>query len=171
MWRNTTRKEGFPHRSTHFDAAKEVTGMLDMRRQLKKACAVVFTAWLGVCLLGQGKAQGQQSKEDTGQSTQYEVVVKGVATSRPLQIQFQTAAVRLEIRNLAMGRGQTEAIPTPAQILMELRQGQVSTVINQEKQERRQGDFWVVDKGSTLTLQNPGELAVIRAIYVFQGNP
>lgn len=146
--------------------------MLDIRKQVKKLRAeAVLAGLMGAFLLSQGKAQSEQSKDDTGQSPQYEVLVKGVATSRPLLIQFQTAAVRLELRNLVMGRGQTAAIPTPAQILMELRQGRVFTAINQEKQEHRQGDFWVVDKGSTLTLENPGELAVIRAIYVFEGNP
>lgn len=145
--------------------------MLDARESVKKACIVaLFPPLLGLCLLGQGKAQNEQSKGNSAQNVQYEVLVKGVAASRAAEIQFQTTPVRLEIRNLAMGHGQTDAIPVPTQILMELRQGSVISSINQEKRERKQGDFWVVEKGSALTLQNPGEVAVIRAIYIFEGN-
>ena len=59
-----------------------------------------------------------------------------------------------------MGRGETEPIPTPTRVLVEVRQGAVTTSINQEKQNRSQGDFWVVDKGSSFTVQNSGEVAV-----------
>lgn len=146
--------------------------MLDLRRRLNKLCApALFLAALGVCLSGLRRVQGQESKGESAQTAEYELLVKGIAASRPRLVQFQTAPVRLEIRNLVMGHGQTETIPTPSQILMELRQGQISVAINQNKQDHRQGDFWVVDRGATLTLQNPGELAVIRAIYVFEGNP
>lgn len=145
--------------------------MFAIRGQLQKLwAATLFAGMAGACLLANGSIQGQLSKDVNEQSAEYEILVKGLAASRPLQIQFQTAAVRLEIRNLVMGHGQTETIPTPTQIVMELRQGRISTATNQEKQERRQGEFWVVDKGSILTIQNPGELAVIRAIYVFEGN-
>jgi len=100
----------------------------------------------------------------------YEVLAKGVVGSPPLQVQFTSAPLRLDLRNLIMGRGQTESIPVPTSILMELRQGGVTTTINQQQQERRQGDLWVVEQGSALTMQNPGEVAVIRAIYIFEGN-
>lgn len=146
--------------------------MPDTRRFTKLVLVGAFISpILGLCLVGQGREQSQQSKENSDRNSQYEVLVKGVAASRAAQIQFQTAPVRLEIRNLVMGHGQTETIPVQAQILMELRQGSVVSSINQEKRERKQGDFWVVEKGSSLTLQNPGELAVVRAIYIFEGNP
>ncbi len=126
----------------------------------------------GNILLGQEKAAGKQSqKEENRQPAAYEVLAKGVVGSAPFQVQFKSAALRLEIRNLIMGRGETESIPTPTRMLLEVRQGAVTTSINQEKQTRNQGDFWVVEKGSSFTAQNSGEVGVLRAIYIFEGKP
>jgi len=109
--------------------------------------------------------QGQRQPD----SAQYQVLVKGMAASRPFRVQFKSAPLRLEFRNLVMGRGNTDSIPVPTRILMELRLGGVTTVINGERRERRQGEFWVVEKGSSLRVQAPGEVATIRAIYIFEG--
>jgi hypothetical protein len=113
---------------------------------------------------------GQQKPKTAERPSEYELVAKGVAGSSPLQVQFKSAPLRLEFRNLVMGRGESEAIPVPTTTLMELRQGGITITVNGQKEERRQGDFWVVEKGSALTIQNPGEVAVIRAIYIFEGN-
>jgi len=122
-------------------------------------------------LLAQEKAQSPQPKDGESEATStYQLLAKGVVGSTPFRVQFKSAPLRLEIRNLVMGRGETEAIPTPARILLELRQGGVTTTINQGKMSRTQGDFWVVEKGSTFTIQNPGEIAVLRAIYIFEGS-
>jgi len=122
-------------------------------------------------LLAQEKAQSPQAKDTENRpASTYELLAKGVVGSAPFQIQFKSAPLRLDIRNLIMGRGETEAIPTPTQILLELRQGGVTTTINQEKVNRSQGDFWVVEKGSAFTIQNSGEVAVLRAIYIFEGS-
>jgi|SRR5581483_7839891 len=122
-------------------------------------------------LFAQETAQSPEAKDTENRPTStYELLTKGMVGSAPFQIQFKSAPLRLDIRNLIMGRGQTEAIPTPARMLLELRQGGITTTINQEKVERSQGDFWVVDKGCTFTIQNPGEVAVVRAIYIFEGS-
>src|ERR1700724_4472420 len=71
--------------------------------------------------LGLGSGQAQQTQEEQASPPQYESLVKGIAASSPLQIQFKSAPLRLEIRNLGMGRGDTEAIPNPTRILMEVR--------------------------------------------------
>jgi len=97
-------------------------------------------------------------------------LAKGVVSSAPFQVQFKSAALRLEIRNLIMGRGETESIPAPTRILLEVRQGAVTATINREKQSWSQGDFWVVDKGSSFTIQNSGEVAVLRATYILEGS-
>jgi len=80
-----------------------------------------------------------------------------------------TAAVRLEVRDLVMGPGIARDIPLGARVLMELRGGAAVTTIDGTKQERRPGDFWEVPKGSVLTIENPGDVAVIRAIYLYEG--
>ncbi len=131
------------------------------------ATTILFSS--AAIFLGLGSGQTNQAEEERASPPQYESLVKGIAASSPLQVQFKSAPLRLEIRNLVMGRGTTEAIPIPARILMELRQGAVTTTINEQKHGWRQGDFWVVEKGSSMTIQNPGEVAVIRAIYIYEG--
>jgi hypothetical protein len=127
---------------------------------------------LGTHLLAQEKVKTETSETgEAGQTSPYELLAKGLVGSSPIQVQFKSAPLRLQIRNLIMGHGETEPIPTPTRILLELRQGAVTTTINREKQDRRQGDFWVVDKGSSFTVQNSGEVAVLRGIYIFEGNP
>jgi hypothetical protein len=122
-------------------------------------------------LFSQERGQSPQPKKhENRQASPYELLAKGVVSSAAFQVQFKSAALRLEIRNLIMGRGETESIPTPSRVLLEVRQGGVTTTINQEKLSRSQGDFWVVDKGSIFTIQNSGEVAVLRAIYIFEGS-
>lgn len=137
---------------------------------------LIATSLLGalttcLLLLAQQQAQSPQPKEaENRPDSTYQLLAKGVVGSAPLQFQFKAAPLRLDIRNLVMGRGQTEAIPTPTRMLLELRQGGVTTTINQETLSRNHGDFWVVEKGSTFTIQNSGEAAVLRAIYIFEGS-
>lgn len=131
----------------------------------------LFLASLAVCVFAQGTSQTDKpGKDQTRQPLQFELLAKGVVASPPVQVQFKSAPLRLVIRNLVMGRGETEPIPTPSRILLELRQGAVITTIDQQRHNRNQGDFWMVEKGSSFTIQNPGEVAVLRAIYVFEGN-
>ena len=120
-------------------------------------------------LLSQESSQVGQ-KDQNRQVPPYEPLAKGVVSSAPFQVQFKSAALRLEIRNLIMGRGETESIPAPTRILLEVRQGAVTATINREKQSWSQGDFWVVDKGSSFTIQNSGEVAVLRATYILEGS-
>ncbi len=114
-------------------------------------------------------AQSTTTSSPQAQASDYEILAKGVAGSRPFQVPFKSAPLRLEFRNLVMGHGESERLQLPTRVLMELREGGVTTTINQEKHERRQGDFWVVEKGNSLTIGNPGQVAVIRAIYIFEG--
>jgi len=131
---------------------------------------LLLLTWLGTYLLSRESGAVGQSAKDENQISSYELLAKGVVGTAPFQVQFKSAPLRLELRNLIMGRGETESIPTPTRILLELRQGAVTITVNREKQSRSQGDFWVVDKGSSFTIQNSGEIAVLRAIYIFEGS-
>jgi hypothetical protein len=137
------------------------------RPRSRRIAAVGIAAALlsAMALLGGTFAEADQgsAKEPAGG---YETLVKGVAASRALPVQFETAPVKVEFRNLVLGPGESEPIPAPTVIWMELRLGTVVTTINKESLERRPGDFWTVDKGASLTIKNPSEVAVIRAIYV-----
>ncbi len=100
--------------------------------------------------------------------TKYEVVAPGLIGNTPFTLQFRTADLRLVVRDLMMGHGEARDVPTAARAILELRGGSVITTINGEKKTRTQGDIWTVGKGDQLSLQNPYDVAVIRAVYVFE---
>lgn len=112
-------------------------------------------------------AQGAQEKP--GPPPYYSLVTQGMLAGPVFPYQFQSAKLRLEIRNLIIGHAKASEVPTPTDMLMELRGGAVITTINGQAQERIQGDFWTVEKGSSLTIENQAQAAVIRAVYVYPG--
>ncbi len=129
------------------------------------AMAVAAASFLAAHSACAQVAQGKTPEEPT----QYEIITKGLLANPIFPIQFQSADLRLEIRNFIMGPGQAQAVPIPTRAIMELRGGGVITTIDREKRERRPGDFWVVEKGSALALDNRSDVVVIRAIYIFEG--
>jgi hypothetical protein len=131
---------------------------------------VFIAGWLALDLAAQKPAatiaapQPTQADRDSG----YEVLAKGVVASRIFPIQFKSTPLRMEFRNLTMGKGISEAVTLPTQVLMEVRLGQVNTTVRNTKREYHQGDFWVAEKGDSVVLENTGEVAVIRAIYIYE---
>ena len=135
-----------------------------------KSAVVAVAALAAVSLLATRSVCAQVAQGKTPQEgAPYEIIAKGLLGSRLFPVQFRSADLRLEIRNLIMGRGEARAVPTPDRAIMELRGGGVVTTIDGEGRERRPGDFWRVEKGSTLTLENRADVAVIRAIYILEG--
>ena len=114
-------------------------------------------------------SSAQEAKEKTESAPYYTLVTQGMMASPVFPYQFESAKLRLEVRNLILGHSKTNDVPTPSDILMELRGGAVITTINGQAQERIQGDFWTVEKGSKLAIENQGQAAVIRAVYVYPG--
>ena len=140
-------------------------------QRLSFLCLIVFNAgWLALHLAAQQPAatnaapQPTQADRDSG----YEVLSKGVVASRIFPIQFKSTPLRTEFRNLIMGKGISEAVTFPTQVLMEVRLGQVNATVRGAKHEYHQGDFWVAEKGDSVVLENPGDVAVIRAIYIYE---
>jgi hypothetical protein len=125
---------------------------------------------IALALFVTAQQQQQQPAYERPQppETKYEVIVPGMVANTPLTLQFRSADLRLVVRDLIMGRGEARNVPVPARIVMELRGGGVTTTIDGAKAERTQGDIWTVEKGQSLTVQNPYDVAVIRAMYVFE---
>jgi hypothetical protein len=132
---------------------------------------LVFGGW-SVQELAPVSAQDPRAAQPAPQAERgdFEVLTKGIVASRPFEARFTAIPIRLSFRNLVMGRGETQGLKFDARVLMELRQGGVVTTVNQQKTERRAGDFWVVERGVSIAIQNPNEVAVIRAIYMFAGS-
>jgi hypothetical protein len=139
-------------------------------RFVRAFVAMVAIASLHVVTHGHAPVIQEQRAAQQTQSGGFEVVAKGIVASPPFEVHFTSVPLRLAFRNLIMGRGETEQIRFDTTVLMELRQGGVVTTINQQKTERASGDFWVVERSVPITIQNPGEVAVIRAVYIFEGN-
>ena len=115
-------------------------------------------------------SSAQEAQKEANRLPYYSLVTQGMLAGPIFPYQFQSAPLRLEVRNLIIGHSKASGVPTPTNILMELRGGAVITTINGQTQERTQGDFWTVEKGSSLAIENQGQAAVIRAVYVFPGS-
>jgi hypothetical protein len=116
------------------------------------------------------QVDAQSSNEKPSQQPYYSVLTEGMLSGPVFPYQFQSVKLRVEVRNLIMGHSKAANVPTPTDIVMELREGAVTTTINGQKQERTLGDFWSVGKGASLSIESPGQVAVIRAVYVYPGS-
>jgi hypothetical protein len=113
------------------------------------------------------QVDAQETREKPGARPYYSLLTEGVLSGPVFPYQFQSIKLRVEIRNLILGHSKAANVPTPTDIVMELREGYVITTINGQKQERTIGDFWSVEKGAALSIESPGQVAVIRAVYLY----
>ena len=100
--------------------------------------------------------------------TRYEVIVPGLVANPTYVLQYRSDDLRLEVRDLIMGRGEARNVPTPARAMMELRGGTVITTINGRATPRIQGDIWSIAKGDTLSLENSHDVVVIRSMSIIE---
>jgi hypothetical protein len=114
-------------------------------------------------------SSAQVAQEKGGPPSYYLLLTSGMLAGPVFPYTFASGKFRVEVRNLIMGRAKASEVPTPADAAMELRGGAVTTTINGQSQERVEGDFWMVEKGSYLDIENKGQVAVIRAVYVYPG--
>jgi hypothetical protein len=112
-------------------------------------------------------SSAQAAQQKTESTSYYSLHTQGMITSPVFPYEFQSAKLHVEIRNLILGHAKADQVPTPTDILMELRGGVVTTTINGQSHERMQGDFWTVEKGASLAIENRGQAAVIRAVYLY----
>jgi hypothetical protein len=116
------------------------------------------------CLL---PAAAQEKPREPFETT-YEVIVPGLVGNAPYILEFRSANLRIAVRDLIMGHGEARDVPTRARAVMELRGGSVITTINGVRTRRRQGDIWRVRPEDRLSLENPYDVAVIRAMYILE---
>ena len=102
----------------------------------------------------------------------HSLLAPGIAASAPVTIPLRTVAARMILRNFVVGRGTAKDVANPSFAVMELQSGHVFTIVTGSRQERVPGDFWTVDKGATITFENPDahSAAVVRVTY-FEANP
>ena len=114
----------------------------------------------------------QQPKPSGEQPLTHELLAPGIAASKPFPIGLRTVPARLVLRHFAIGRGMAKDVANLQFALMELDAGSVFTTIAGDRKERVPGDIWTVDKGTTISFENPypAAAAIIRVIY-FEPNP
>ena len=91
-----------------------------------------------------------------------EAVQEAGLTSQPLP-QLRS---HLEIRTILVRGGQPVGLPVDYEGILELRTGSAATITDGKRQPHQPGEMWQVQKGSRVTVQASGELAVLRAIYL-----
>jgi hypothetical protein len=117
-----------------------------------------------------GQRSDAQAPQDQASSTSfYTLLIPGMLTSPAFDYAFTGAKFRVVARNLVVGHAKASGVPTPVDMVMELRGGAVTITLNGQTQEKTAGDFWTVEKGSRLDVENKGQVAVIRAIYFYPG--
>jgi hypothetical protein len=112
--------------------------------------------------------QAPTLKQPPKKTAQYQLITKGLLGTVTVPFQFKSANLRLEIRDLIMGTRAAHIQPVSVRTILEVRGGIVIATINGHQQAYIPGDFLIVDKDTGLDLQNPRDVTVIRAIYVFE---
>ncbi|SRR6266404_6189695 len=132
---------------------------------MRKPRAVAALAAAG--LLTWGVLAGPQTKPPA-KAASFQVLTKGLLTNAGATFRFPSEKLELEIRDLVMGNGTARDIPTPTRMLLEVRGGLVKVTINGKTENHVPGDMFGVDQGAKLELENPGDVTVIRAIYIHE---
>lgn len=75
---------------------------------------------------------------------------------------------RLEIRTLSILQQHDAVLPIENEAFLELRSGELTTLSDGKRQERRTGEMWQVAPGSRIAFDVLGEQAVVRVIYMIK---
>jgi hypothetical protein len=134
-----------------------------------KATPFLLGALMAFPLFGQ---QGRPTTQTPERQFTHTLLAPGIAASAPFTVPLRTVQARIVVRNFAVGQGTAKDIPNPSFAVMELQSGHVFTTIGGNRQERVPGDFWTVEKGATISFENPHphSAGVIRVTY-FELNP
>jgi hypothetical protein len=163
-------------RSSRYPAAERPRGnYLAPSKDLTASLRTVIAKWLAalpmvITLFATAGSSGDavQTAARTNEE-KYEIVSKGLLGSLIVPFQFKSANLRVEIRNLVMGTGSAKTPPAPTRTILEVRGGTLTTILDGQKKTYLPGDFFVIEKGTVLEMQNPGDVTVIRALCVFEG--
>lgn len=75
--------------------------------------------------------------------------------------------IHVVVRNWVIdNRQRIPQFPETGFVLVELRAGQVTTVIENQRQARKEGDFWTVPAGSSMSVETGTESAVLQTLAV-----
>jgi hypothetical protein len=82
-------------------------------------------------------------------------------------ITLQGRELRVVIRNWGLPNGQQiPQFPQEGFLIAQLRAGTLTTVINGERQERHEGEFWTVPTDSSMSVETGDDLASLQTVAV-----
>lgn len=131
---------------------------------------VLGAAMLGALLAIPSAALAQQ-RDDPGQKADYPGLRKpferfnGTIALRTRD--GQVRRLRVVIRNWIIDRGQViSRFPESGFLIVQLRAGEVVTVIDGQRQERLEDEFWTVPAGSAMAVETRKESAILQTTVV-----
>jgi quercetin dioxygenase-like cupin family protein len=82
-------------------------------------------------------------------------------------ITLQDRQLRVIIRNWGILNGQQiPQFPQEGFLIAQLRNGSLTTVIDGERQERHEGEFWTVPADSSMSVETGNDLAILQTVAV-----
>jgi hypothetical protein len=120
----------------------------------------MLTVLSGVCAAQEG-ARVQMFERFDGATALREMAPDGSIAAE--------TGVQVDIRNWMIGGGvRLEELPLERQGLMvvQLRNGEVATIIDGERVERQEGEFWTVPAGARMGLETGDDSAILQTIVV-----
>ena len=86
-----------------------------------------------------------------------------------LQTPDGTQPVRVTIQNWSFGGGlkiDELKLPLRGTVVVHLRGGELTTVINGKRERRQEGDYWTVDPGVSMGIETGDDSATIQTVLV-----
>lgn len=77
-----------------------------------------------------------------------------------------TKPKRVQVHQWIIDGNQRISIPVEGTMLIELKAGDLATIIGGTRAQRREGEFWTVPKGATLILETEDDSAVIETTVI-----
>lgn len=77
-----------------------------------------------------------------------------------------TVPKRVMVQQWMIDGGQQVLLPGSGTMFIELKAGELTTVIDGKRQERREGEFWTVPEGSTMTIETEDDAVIIETTAV-----
>jgi quercetin dioxygenase-like cupin family protein len=133
-----------------------------MRRLILAAIAVLSTALLSP------QAWSQKDEVERYQAEDAPVKLFDLFSGE-LQLLERDDGVRVEVRNWSIAGGtRLEDLPlrSAGLLIVQLRGGELTTIIGDEKRERREGEYWTVPSGMAMGLVTTDDAAIIQIVVV-----
>jgi len=91
------------------------------------------------------------------------------ALSAPPSPRAAVVSRRVTVRQIIIDPMQRGLLPTTGETLVELKAGDLTTVIGGQRRERTEGEFWTVPAGTRMVVETEDDAAIIETTAVRRG--